>query len=85
MSIKIQTAAAFGEKNRLRSELRGLELRYRQSLVEHILDLNILAGTKKEEDREQESIRLMDPKAFPLKALEEMQKSMMATLRARVN
>lgn len=56
---------------------------YRQSIIERVLDLEIVAGTKKEKDRAQESLRMMDARVYPLEALDEMRKFMVAVLSQR--
>ena len=76
--------AALSEIECLKSEKRQLVAAYRQSLIERVLDLEIVAGTRKEKDREQESLdMMMDSRAYTLEALEHMRKSMVAILSKR--
>ena len=80
----MELSAALSEIERLKSEKRQLVAAYRQSLIERVLDLEIVAGTKKEKDREQESLdMMMDSRAYTLEALEHMRKTMVAILSQR--
>ena len=75
---------ALSEIERLKSEKRQLVAAYRQSQIERVIDLEIVAGTKKEKDREQESLdMMMDSRAYTLEALEYMRKMMVAILSKR--
>jgi len=61
------------------------EAAYRQSLIERIIDLEIVAGIKQEKERNQESLSMMDSRKYPLEALEHLRKTMLVILSQRNN
>jgi hypothetical protein len=75
-----ELAAALLKLEHLKAETQRLEQMYRESLIGHIIDLEIVGGTKGEKERRGESLKMTDPRKYPLAALEYTEKIIVALL-----
>jgi len=67
-----------------RREIERLEAELRRTTIERIIDIEVAAGTKTENQRSQSILEMQDPKKYPAEALEFLRRSLLA-MAARLN